>query len=1202
MNKTVACIGLAAALQSVAAADWSKSEWISVREAPVHDGSRSELAAPGTSWFARSFVNAGEIASAKWTVAGLGVFEAYVNGTRVGDDFLKPGFTHNKKTKYAFTYDVTDLLKKDEGAANVLAAEVSSGWWRDKVCSPDHKRYAGVKSAFRGELELVYADGRRETIGTKAADWKSGIAGPVVRAGIFDGEIYDARKSAPLDGKGLTGTTEANDEFPGEILPTAGAEVTLRRDLAMTRGPFALKKGETLVVDFGQNCAGVPEFRFRAPRGTVLTALPGEMLNDAGKGRRGSDGPEGSVYRANLRMADRGMRIDYTFAGEGVETYLPRFTFFGYRYMSVTATDDVEIESVASIPVTSITKEMETGKLEVGDKDLAKFISNVYWGQLSNYLSVPTDCPQRNERLGWTADTQVFCEAGTYNADTLRFFRKYTRDLRDSQDAEGGYPSVAPFAQYGNETFKLGWADAGVIVPWTVWKQFGDQKILIDNWDAMAKFVRKLDETKYDFEGKIGFIYADWLSYEKFETCGNQYGSWHSKWGKDPDAMNYRRFLAACYWLYDAQLMAEMGDALEKAEEAAWFRASAGRAREYIRGRFLEKDGLLLKPMRDLQTACVFALKFDVVEGAARTATKDLLLKSIREHGDCLQTGFLGTSFLMEVLAKENEFDVAYTLLFQHRNPSWLYSVDQGATTVWERWNSYTKKDGFGDVGMNSFNHYAYGAVLAWIYRHAAGIACDSSAPGFKKIVMAPKPDRRLGFVRASYRSAAGLITSAWRYAGDDWTWDFTIPEGAVGVVTVPGRALAEYPSGSHRVTVRLPEPAKQGFIRTSGHDLVDEKGNKFFIRGTNLGNWLNPEGYMFGFGKCNSAHMIDEAFRELVGPEEAAKFWKAFKDNYVTEKDIAFIAETGANTVRLPFHYKLFTDEDYLGLTGPGDGFARIDALVAWCRKHGLRLILDMHDCPGGQTGDNIDDSYGYPWLFESAHFQKQYCDIWRAIAARYADEPVVLGYEFMNEPISSRLSDMAEINKHLERVQQMAAKAIREVDKNHVLIFGGAQWNSNFEPFTDYRFDPNMMYTCHHYAFGNPNYDDGQVSRHAAFRDKSGVPMFMGETGHNTPGWIKAITESMEQKNIGWTFWPFKKQSGDCWFCFKLPDGWKEIVVAFAEADRSSYEAIQKNRPDRAKAVKLLQEYAENCRFENCRAVPEYLKANGLKVPASK
>ena len=780
---------------------WETGEWISVRRAPVAGEAEknAQRAADGTSCFWRFIVNRKAVKRAKWTTAGLGVYELYLNGDRVGDDFLKPGFTHVRNTRRSFTYDVTGMIRTGEGAVNCFAAEVSAGWWRDKIVN-----YVGQRSAFRGVIEFTYADGTTELVGTKANEWLGTVDGPVRHAGVFDGEEYDARLTNaarnPFRGKWRSDGCDRNDEFVGEILPSEGAEVVLREDLAIRRGPCAVKPGETLIVDFGQNCAAVPRFAFRAKRGTVLTALPGEMLNDADKGQRGCDGPKGSVYRANLRMPANGMRVVYTFAGEGWEEYCPTFTFFGYRYLSITATDEVEIKCIASVPVTSIRKEMETGRLETGVADLNAFISNVYWGQLSNYLSVPTDCPQRNERLGWCADTQVFCEAGAFNADTSRFFHKWTRDLRDSRCAEGGYPSVAPFAQYGNETFNLGWADAGVIVPWTVWKMFGDTAILEENFDAMAKFVRKLDETKYDFEGKLDYIYADWLSYETFETCGNSFGSW-GKWKDDPDAMNYRRYLAACYWLYDARLMVQMSEALGRPEDAAWFKGSAERALAHIRGKFIESDGLLLKPMRGLQTACVFALHFGIVEGKARGETLALLKKSIREHGDCLQTGFLGTSFLMDALSECGETELCYTLLLQHKNPSWLYSVDQGATTVWERWNSYTKKNGFGPVEMNSFNHYAYGQVLGWMYRNIAGIAADPKAPGFRNIVMRPLPDKRLGSAKAEYKSAAGLIRSAWRYEGDKWIWDFTVPEGSTASVILPGESAAKpYVAGTYHI------------------------------------------------------------------------------------------------------------------------------------------------------------------------------------------------------------------------------------------------------------------------------------------------------------------------------------------------------------------------------------------------------------------
>ena len=851
MAVLVGCDPKGERVEALDAALWSESEWISAVDAPVFDGNLADgkRAADGASWFVRETRNDKKVASAVWMTTGLGVYEIYVNGKRIGSDALKPGFTHVKKTRRSFTYDITDSFRKGEGESNFLSAEVTAGWWRDKIVN-----FAGKKSAFRAVLKVTYADGSDAVIGTKAGDWLAGVGGPVTHAAIFDGEEYDERVKPPYFGDPSFKPAERNDEFKGEILPSEGGEVCRRLDLALKpvvayvwKGvdgtdesnkvfgcvhklrdikinaassgdacfeDCTLAKDETLVVDFGQNCAGVPVFVFAAKEGTVLTCLPAEMLNDGnGERSRGNDGPAGSVYRENLRVPEHGMRIRYTF-GDSTEAdspavYMPMHTFFGYRYISVTATDDVTIKAVASIPVTSITKEMELGSLETGVPDVNKLISNVYWGQLSNYLSVPTDCPQRNERLGWSADTQVFAEAGSFNADTSAFFHKWTRDLRDSRCENGGYPSVAPFAQYGNETFNLGWADVGVIVPYQIWKQFGDVKIVEENFEAMEKFVRKLDETKYDFEGKVHYIYADWLSYEKFETCGNQFGNWGKTWKDHPDAQNYRRFLAACYWLYDARLMAEMAEAIGR--DPSWFRESAERAREYIRGKFLESDGLLLSPMRSLQTACLFALHFGIVEGDAIDATKGILDKSIADHGDCLQTGFLGTSILMETLSENGMSDIAYTLLLQHKNPSWLYSVDQGATTIWERWNSYTKDKGFGPVGMNSFNHYAYGAVLAWMYKDMAGIAADPKAPGFKNIIMAPKPDRRLEFVKAEYKSAAGLIKSSWRYESEQWNknekwiWDFTIPEGATADVTLPGEtAPKRYTAGTYHIVKHL--------------------------------------------------------------------------------------------------------------------------------------------------------------------------------------------------------------------------------------------------------------------------------------------------------------------------------------------------------------------------------------------------------------
>ena len=784
--------------------------WISVPSAPVvasADYAKCQRAADGTSWFATTITNDAQVASAVWTTSGLGVYEAYVNGGRVGTEFLKPGFTDYAKTKYAFAHDVTALLKREAGAVNHLVAEVSSGWWRDKIVG-----FAGKKSAFRGELAVTYADGTRRTFGTNPETWRCGIAGPVTHAGIYDGEEYDARITRPLKGEGLFERPEANTEFSGEILPSPGAEVWLRHDLAMTRGPYALKKGETLVVDFGQNCAAVPAFRFRASRGTVLTALPGEMINDADKGVRGCDGPKGSVFRANLRTPRDGMRVVYTFAGGGTETYMPRFTFFGYRYISLAATDDVTIESIASVPVTSITRAMETGSFETGDASVNRLVANVYWGQLSNYLSIPTDCPQRSERGGWTADTQVFVEAGAYNADTYAFLAKWLRDLRDSQDPRGGFRGAAPVSISGGVYTRIGWADAGVIVPYRLWRHFGDTRVVRENWAAMEKFVARIAATKYrtaELPEAGDFQWADWLSLTRYEGRPSrpENSAFDRVTGPDgrrrnvpkAEARRWWDYLGGCHWLWDAEMMAEMARAI--GADAARYAAMAAEARAYLAATFVSADGRLDPTFDGMQTAMLFALRLNLVDGAAKARVCEDLRASIASCGGTLHTGFLGTSIALDTLTENGMADLATDLLLNHRFPGWLYSVDQGATTIWERWDGYVKERGFGPAAVNSYNHYAYGCVLAWMYKSLAGIAADPKNPGFRNIIMAPKPDKRLGFVKAEYKSAAGLIKSHWRCEGDTWVWEFTIPKGATADVTLPGESAAKrYGSGTYVV------------------------------------------------------------------------------------------------------------------------------------------------------------------------------------------------------------------------------------------------------------------------------------------------------------------------------------------------------------------------------------------------------------------
>ena len=830
--------------EALDASSWDASVWISAADAAVVDGpiTGDTRAADGASWFVSTVRNKKDVASAKWMTTGLGVYEIYVNGRLAGDEILKPGFTHTGKTRRSFTYDISGAIDTKAGAENKFSAQVTPGWWADKIVTPaGHSGMVGRKCAFRAVLELTYSDGSKELFGTGPETWKAGTAGPVTHASIFDGEEYDARILPGHDTPEKLSAPEINTEFNGRILPSEGAEVYLRRDLTLSPAriyvwkgvsgegddaygkveilreyeageTIALDPGENLVVDFGQNCAAVPSFVFSADAGTVLECRPGELLNDGnGAKSRGMDGPEGSVHRLNLRTPDNGMILKYTFADSDTDaSYCPRSTFFGYRYIAVSVSGPVKIKSVQSIPVSSVTQEMECGSITTGDESVNRLIANTLWGMRSNYLSVPTDCPQRNERLGWSADTQVFAETGTFFANTSAFLKKWMQDMMDSQDPEGGYPGVAPLAQYGGDMMRVGWADAGIIVPWTVWKQFGDTDIIEQCWDSMTRFIDHVEETRYDHnvlkDENHDYQWADWLSYEPLESCSGAIYRRDANGNRSlrPEAVEYWNYLSASYWVIDAGMMRDMAAAIGK--DSGRYEKMEAEARDYIRKNFMTADGRFrTEILNTMQTPALFALKNGIVEGEAREAMIARLKENFALHENCLQTGFLGTSILMPTLSENGMSDIAWELLFQRKNPSWLYSIDNGATTIWERWNSYMKESGMGPKGMNSFNHYAYGVVCEWLWETAAGIAADPAAPGHSHIIMKPVPDRRLGQLEAVYNSASGQIRSAWRYEGDNWIWEFTIPEGCTASVTLPGQTDSrEYGAGSHEVTVAI--------------------------------------------------------------------------------------------------------------------------------------------------------------------------------------------------------------------------------------------------------------------------------------------------------------------------------------------------------------------------------------------------------------
>ena len=768
-----------------------------------------QSAAQGIPMFRSEFALTKEIKSARIYSSGLGVYDLFINGKRVGtpmpggttvDDEFKPGWTDYRKTVLYSTYDITNLLTT---GVNAIGAQVSSGWFTGNIA---HNEYGQHPLAFMAKILLEYTDNTNETLVTNTADWKATTNSPIRTADIYDGETYDARRESNWATTGFDDSewkeTEINDYFTGDILAFTGQPVRVRHELERTPqtttiyngtkpngttygeinvvrtlsniSSFALAKGETAIIDFGQNMVGWINFKLTGTRGTRLTARFAEMLNDSGAGSRGNDNAKGTLYLRNLRTAKATLR--YLLKGdEQGETYNPTMTFFGFRYCEIMATDDVVFEYIKGEVVGNVNEENST--FVTNNELVNKLYSNVLWGQRGNFLSVPTDCPQRDERLGWLGDTQIFSRAAAYNADVASFFRKWIKDVRDSQQPDGTYPGVAPSTwNVGNG--RSAWAEAGIIVPWNVYLMYNDKNILSDQYESMEKFMGWMEQQKFDgylYNGGDP-LYGDWLAYEETD----------------------KRFISVCYYAYVAQLMTKISKALSQSAgdvydlNAAKYQTLYNNIKAEFQSRYFNPRTGLLRVIT--QTAYLLALKYDLFPDQESTnAAVTYLVTKIKNNGNKLKTGFVGTGILNQTLSEYGASDMAYNLLLQRNDPSWLYSVDQGATTIWERWNSYTIANGFGDPSMNSFNHYSYGAVSEWMYRYMAGIETDENNPGFKHFILQPTPDlrdvpveERITKVDAVYASCYGDIKSKWEQKADkNFTYSVTIPANTTATLYI---------------------------------------------------------------------------------------------------------------------------------------------------------------------------------------------------------------------------------------------------------------------------------------------------------------------------------------------------------------------------------------------------------------------------------
>lgn len=735
----------------------------------------------------------------------LGIFDIFANGQRISAlnengeyesaDEYKPGWTDYRKRVFEFEYDITGLCRLDGLERNDVVAEVSPGWWTGRI---SFGYYGSKPMAFAGEVEILYADGESTLLASGDGNaWLVTIGGPVRRADIWDGEYYDSRIPEPsiYPGQYTWDAPVLFDSFEGEIVPVDAPPIRSRGDL--TRHPqsavlhegtepdgsefgrirvirqrvgdgcekMEIAAGQALILDMGQNMVGRPFIGFRAPADTKIQIFFAEMLNDSGESSRGNDGPCGSMYIKNYRSALA--RLVYIANGDEIEYYMPTHAFFGFRYIEIRPDADMELfVALGNVIGSALT---ETGDFVCDNAEINKLYSNIVWGMRGNYLSIPTDCPQRDERLGWTGDTQIFCGAASYLADIDGFMHKWLADARHSQEGyNGAYCDVIPRVFPGNNG-NAAWGDAGLIVPYRLWMMYGDEDIIAEHYDSMETYMRFLEQ--YGYEGP-NTAYGDWLNYDVTD----------------------KRYIAVCYYAYDALLMEKFSVLLGRGDRAEYYRRLRGEIIAHWREKYFPDGELAVKT----QTGYLLPLAFEIVDGEDKAKFVEALRQKIVENDYTLSTGFVGTGILNQTLSKVGLDDLAYSLLMQTRDPSWLYSVRQGATTIWERWNSYTKERGFGDVVMNSFNHYAYGAVAEWLFAGVCGICPDPDAPGFDHFILRPTPDRRkdselpagqkrMGMATASYTPADhGTIASAWNYSNGATNYTFRIPEGTAARMEIP--------------------------------------------------------------------------------------------------------------------------------------------------------------------------------------------------------------------------------------------------------------------------------------------------------------------------------------------------------------------------------------------------------------------------------
>ncbi len=822
--------------------DW-KAQWISFRDAsPVH-ADRTNLRLPPARHYRKTFAATKPVRRAVLHGSALGIAEWVVNGQRVGDAYFEPGWADYHRRAYYRTHEVTDLLRRGD---NCLGAVVAEGWYSGYVGygllvgygpNKSGRDFYGKTPALLGQLEVEYVDGTRELIGTDDS-WEVSGDGPIREADLIMGEAFDARR----DRADWCRARGASDWSWEPAIP-AGANGTFKATFHDNRGPREVELGfqrpprmqayaappikvtgelkalevtepkpGTYIFDLGQNIAGVIRLKVKGTAGTRIQLRYGEMLH-----------PDGRLMTENLRRA---RATDYyTLRGDPKgEAWSPRFTYHGFRYVELTGLNSRPgLEAVTGLVLHNDTP--MAGEFACSDEVMTRFWKNTQWTQRANFVEMPTDCPQRDERLGWMGDAQAYVRAASYNADVAAFFTKWLDDVAEAQLENGAYPDYCPYPMgHGapGQTWGTAWTDAGIICPWTIWKVYGDTRLLERQWASMTRFMEFRRKRAPDFRGR---------------GDGNSWGDWLNV--NEPTPLEY---VDTAYFKLSADLMGEMAAALGRTGEAAAYRELSGRIALQFGRDYLSADGSLKV---STQTAHVLALAVGMLPPNLVGPTADRLAARIAANGNRMTTGFLGTRDILPALSRNGKHDIALGLFQSRQYPSWGYEVVNGATTVWERWDSYTKEHGFNgaegsqNASMNSFSHYAFGAVTAWMFRDLAGIETDG--PGYRRVIIRPgipsdaSPFRQrkdvgeVDWVRARYDSVRGRIVSAWKRTARGLELEVTLPANTTARIEIPaastecvresgkplakskgvrvasvadGRVLIEVGSGSYRFDV----------------------------------------------------------------------------------------------------------------------------------------------------------------------------------------------------------------------------------------------------------------------------------------------------------------------------------------------------------------------------------------------------------------